>query len=70
MSFIDIAVIAVYVLAMLIMSVQVGKSNKNQEDYFSGGRSMPWIPVACSIAASTISANGLVGGPGGRIPPA
>ena len=25
---------------------------------------MPFIPVACSIAASTISANGMIGGPG------
>ena len=49
---------------MLIMSVKLGQTNKNQEDYFIGGRSMPWVPVACSIAASTISANGFVGGPG------
>ena len=64
MSFIDIAVVAIYVIGMLAMSIQVGKTNKNQDDYFIGGRSMPWIPVACSIAASTISANGFVGGPG------
>lgn len=64
MSYIDIAIIAVYIIGMLVMSVQLGKTNKSQEDYFIGGRSMPWVPVACSIAASTISANGFVGGPG------
>lgn len=64
MSIIDSAIVIIYILGMLAISLQVGKSNKNQEDYFVGGRSMPFIPVACSIAASTISANGMIGGPG------
>lgn len=64
MSFVDIVIVVVYIIGMLVLSIQVGKTNKTQEDYFIGGRSMPWIPVACSIAASTISANGFIGGPG------
>lgn len=64
MSITSIVIVAIYIIAMLVMSLMVGKTNKNQEDYFIGGRSMPWLPVACSIAASTISANGLIGGPG------
>ncbi len=64
MSALDIIIVVVYILGMLFMSMQLSKTNKTQEDYFIGGRSMPWIPVACSIAASTISANGFIGGPG------
>ncbi len=64
MSTIDVIIVAIYVLGMLFMSFRLSKTNKTQEDYFVGGRSMPWIPVACSIAASTISANGFIGGPG------
>lgn len=64
MSMIDLGIVVVYIAAILVMSIMVGKTNKSQEDYFIGGRSMPWLPVACSIAASTISANGLIGGPG------
>lgn len=64
MSIVDIVIVAIYIIGMLVMSIQLGKTNKTQEDYLIGGRSLPWIPIACSIAASTISANGFVGGPG------
>ena len=65
MTILDAVIILAYILGMLLFSIYLGKSNQTQEDYFIGGRSMPFLPVACSIAASTISANGMVGGPGG-----
>ncbi|MEF9917441.1 MAG: sodium:solute symporter [Lachnospiraceae bacterium] len=63
-SVIDISIVVGYLLLMLLIGYLSGKSNKNQNDYFLAGRSMPWIPIALSVAATMISANGFVGGPG------
>lgn len=63
-SSIDIGIIVGYLLLMLGVGYLSGRSNKNQEDYFLAGRSMPWFPIALSVAATMISANGFIGGPG------
>ena len=63
-STLDVAVIVVYLCSMLLIGYFSGKKNENQEDYFLAGRSMPWIPIALSVAATMISANGFIGGPG------
>ena len=64
MSMIDGIIVIIYLVAMMAIGFVVGKGNKTQEDYFLGGRSMPWLPVALSVAATTISANGFIGNPG------
>ena len=63
-STLDIAIILIYLFFMLGFGFFLGRTNKNQDDYFLANRSMPWIPVALSIAATLFSANGIVGGPG------
>lgn len=63
-STIDIFVIIAYIVGMLVIGYRVGKTNENMEDYLLANRSMPWIPVALSVAATMISANGFIGGPG------
>ena len=64
MSIVDVVILVAYLGAMLAIGFVVGKKNETQEDYFLAGRSMPWLPVALSVAATMISANGFVGGPG------
>ena len=64
MSTIDVIIVLIYLAAMMGIGFFVGKDNKSQEDYFLAGRSMPWLPVALSVAATMISANAFVGGPG------
>lgn len=64
MSAIDITIVVVYLGGVLLLGYLCGKTNKSQDDYFLAGRSMPWLPVALSIAATMISANGFIGGPG------
>ncbi|HJB56563.1 MAG TPA: sodium/solute symporter [Candidatus Flavonifractor intestinipullorum] len=64
MSWIDAGIIIVYLIAMLVIGFVVGKDNASQEDYFLAGRSMPWLPVALSVAATMISANSFIGGSG------
>lgn len=63
-SAIDSIVIVVYILGMLLVGYFVGKGNETSDDYFLAGRSMPWLPVALSIAATMISANSFIGAPG------
>lgn len=60
----DSVIIVIYIVGMLIMGYFIGKDNKDQEDFFLAGRSMPWLPVALSVAATMISANAFIGGPG------
>ncbi len=63
-STIDIVIIFSYIFALLVVGWYLGKDNKNQDDYFLAGRSMPWLPISLSVAATMISANGFIGAPG------
>ncbi len=63
-STLDVVVIIAYLSLMLLIGYCSGKKNETQEDYFLAGRSMPWVPIALSVAATMISANGFIGGPG------
>lgn len=51
MSGIDVAVIAGYFVLMLAVGYLTGKDNQDTDDYFLAKRSMPWIPIALSVAA-------------------
>ena len=64
MAPLDLLIVVVYMLAMLAMGFFLGRENKTNEDYFLAGRSMSWVPVALSVAATMISANAFIGGPG------
>ncbi len=60
----DIFVIFFYIVAILVIGFISSKKTKTDEDFFLAGRNMPWFPIALSVAATTISANGFIGGPG------
>lgn len=64
MSKVDFTIVIFYMIGMIFIGYRLGKKNETQEDYFLAGRSMPWLPVGLSVAATMISANGFVGGPG------
>ncbi len=64
MHIFDIVILVIYIIGLLFIGFYVGRDNKTQADYFVASRSMHWFPIATSIAASTISANGFIGGPG------
>lgn len=63
-SKLDLILVVVYILSLLVLGWYTGRKNKTQEDYFLAGRSMPWLPIGLSVAATMISANGFVGAPG------
>lgn len=65
MSNADIFVIFAYLAFVLCLGLKVGRKNEtDNNDYYLAGRSMPMLPVALSIAATTISANAFIGAPG------
>ncbi len=61
---VDYIIIVGYLMLVMFIGVWSGKKNKNQEDFLLAGRSMPWFPIAFSIAATMISANTFIGAPG------
>ena len=56
MSAIDWTVIVVYMGGMVGLSVFLGRGQENQEDYYVGGRDLPWWAVGISTMATQTSA--------------
>jgi SSS family solute:Na+ symporter len=59
----DYAVFAVYFAAMLGLSWRLGRKHGNQDDYYVGGRDLPWWAVGLSTAATQTSAIGFMSVP-------
>ncbi|MEM6290651.1 MAG: sodium/solute symporter [Myxococcota bacterium] len=55
MSNIDWLILAIYMLALIAMSVFLGKGQENAEDYYVGGRNLPWWAVGLSTMATQCS---------------
>ncbi len=60
----DWLVIVVYCLVVLGLGMRAGREEKNEEDYFLGGRSIPWWAAGISFLATTASALTFVAVPG------
>lgn len=60
----DVSIVVIYLAGLVWLGWKLGRNNKSQKDYFIGGRSVATLPIALSIAATTVSANGFIGGPG------
>lgn len=60
LSFIDFAVIVIYLLGIIIYGVSKSKRSSS-EDYFLGGRTMTWPIVGIALFSANISSSTLVG---------
>ncbi len=59
LQFVDVAIIALYLLAMLITGwVMRKKARLNKENYLMGGRSMPWYLLGLSDASDMFDISG------------
>lgn len=56
MGSLDYVVLGVYFVAVLGVGLWFGRSERNTEDYFLGGRSQHWLIVGLSILATEVSA--------------
>lgn len=65
LRFIDLSIIAAYLVGMIVLGIKLGKSNKSTDDYFLAGRSMPFFPVGLSVIATMVSAASFISVPGG-----
>lgn len=63
MSIIDWIIVALFLLTLISIGFFFSKKNKNIEDYFVAGRSMPTWLVALAATGTSISAGTFVGSP-------
>ena len=54
-GFINYAVLFGYLAAMVGVGIYFAKSNKDTDDYFRGGKRIPWWAAGCSIYATMLS---------------
>lgn len=60
LSGLDIAIMAIYLIGIVIYGIRKGKQNSSEE-YFLGGRSLTWPVVGISLFAANISSSTLIG---------
>ena len=58
---IDLAVIAIYGVAVLAIGLWVGRHRRDAEDYFLAARALPWYLIGFSFFASNMSGASFVG---------
>jgi SSS family solute:Na+ symporter len=63
----DFAAVGLYLLLTFGIAVWFGRRQKNTEDFFVGGRRMPWLAVGLSIIATLFSTLSYLGVPGEMI---
>lgn len=63
MTFIDWTIVALFLCALIVIGYLFSKKNRNIEDYFVAGRSMPGWLVAIAATGTSISAGTFVGSP-------
>jgi SSS family solute:Na+ symporter len=61
LSWLDLLVIAVYLLSIVVLGLWVGRGERNATDYFLAGRSLPWYLIGLSFYASNMSGASFVG---------
>ena len=64
MHAIDIAIIVIYLAAMPLIGVLIGRRQKSSSDYFVGDRSLPWWAVMLSVVATETSTLTVISTPG------
>jgi len=63
MTPLDLALVAAYLIGTLLLSAWLGRGHASAEDYYVGGRAMPWWALALSTMATQSSANSFIGIP-------
>ena len=63
MTGLDWIIVIIYISIIIGMSYIIGRSQRNQEDYYLGSRSLPYWQVSFSLMANQVSAISLIGAP-------
>ena len=67
MELLDYIAIVVYLAITAVIVYRSSRQQDDTEDFFLGGRSMPWLAVGLSIMATLLSTNTFLGAPGEMI---
>ncbi len=59
----DYAVIAIYLLGVAALGIKMGGRQRSTDDYFLGGRDLPWWAVCFSVVATETSTLTVIGVP-------
>jgi SSS family solute:Na+ symporter len=60
----DWLVVTGYALIVVVLGTLAHRRQRDTDEYFVGGRDLPWFLVGASILATAFSATSLLGGPG------
>jgi SSS family solute:Na+ symporter len=63
-SWIDLAVVVVYLVVVTLLGARFGKRQKTLHDYFLGGRQLPWWAIALSVVSAETSILTIISTPG------
>ena len=63
MTALDWLILGGYLAGMIGLSIYLGKNQQNQEDYFVGGRRLPWWAIGISTMATQTSAISFISKP-------
>ena len=63
-ALIDYVVVVVYIAGIAWLGASFGKDQDSTEDYFLGGRRVPWWAIGLSVMATQASAITFIGAPG------
>ncbi len=62
---IDLVLIAAYLIGMVVVGTRFAASIKTESDYFLAGKTLPWWIIGLSIIGTNIGANDYIGASGG-----
>lgn len=62
MSWLDYSIIAIYLIGLLAMGLHF-RQQKDRNDFFLGGRTLPWQALALSVMATQLSAVSFISAP-------
>ncbi|MGH1366724.1 MAG: sodium:solute symporter family transporter [Calditrichia bacterium] len=63
MTFLDWSILGTYLLGMIGLSVYLGRGQSSADDYYVGGRSLPWWAIGISTMATQSSAISFISKP-------
>lgn len=63
-SWLDLAVVVGYLVAITLFGAHFGKSQRTLHDYFLGGRRLPWWAIAFSVVSAETSILTIISTPG------
>jgi solute:Na+ symporter, SSS family len=61
LGFVDLLIMAVYLVGTIALGLHLGRGMKSGRDYFLAGRSLPWWTIGLSLVATDIGGTDIIG---------